>query len=182
MQKLIIKPKKFDPLTGDFAQAGKALANLNGMEELDLTGNAFTGKLPKQFADTNNLKSLIKLYLKGNKINDVLPDSWSAKNVLFNLEILDLSDNKLSGKLPSTWGQDGFQKLNKLRLAGNQITGSLPEEWGTEGWWPAFNILDVSRNQISGMTTMRCLSKYLNNYPHQVHCQSPGLATARCRP
>lgn len=150
VKKLIIKPKKFDPLKGDFNNVAKSLAQLNGMEELDLTDNDFGGKLPKQFADVNNLKSIQIIKLKGNKIEDTLPSSWSAKNVLFNLEELDLSDNKFTGKLPTNWGEEGFQKLNKLRLAGNQLTGALPEEWGTEGWWPAFNVLDVSRNQISG--------------------------------
>ncbi len=181
VKKLIINPDGFEPLQGNFNNVGRAVAYLQGMEELDLSGNAFSGKMPAQWADPENLQSIKIIRLKGNQIEDTLKKEWSTKGVFFYLNVLDLSDNKFSGPLPTSWGQDGFPQLNKLILAGNQLTGSLPLDWGTEGWWPAFNVLDVSRNQISGRETccimgvMCCVSVpfQCSNSPHHILSTPP---------
>ncbi|KAJ8769370.1 hypothetical protein K2173_002574 [Erythroxylum novogranatense] len=133
---------------------------LNGslpIEELDLSGNGFTGSIQAVNSVTlnvlnlssNSLSCTLPSVIKGcssvdfsrNMVSGNMSDMqhWEA-----NLKILDLSSNKLLGSLPDL---SKFGKMAMLNLHNNSLEGSLSPSFGA-GF--AFYEVDLSFNKLSG--------------------------------
>ncbi|XP_050205482.1 probable inactive receptor kinase At5g10020 [Mercurialis annua] len=128
------------------------------VEELDLSGNGFTGSIHEVSSATLNtlmlssnglsgslptfLERCIVVDLSGNMISGDLSvmQNWHA-----GLEVLDLSSNKLSGSLPNLISQ--FSRLSKLSLRNNSLDGNLPPQLGASS---ELSAIDLSLNQLSG--------------------------------
>ena len=117
------------------------LGDLDGLDELFLTGNELGGEIPPELARLDNLRSLwlednrltgaippelgeldLKgLFLSHNRLTGSIPPELSH---ITNLGYLELDDNQLTGPIPQELGSlDG---LVSLRLAGNDLTGCIP--------------------------------------------------------
>eukprot|EP00002_Diphylleia_rotans_P021384 TRINITY_DN4162_c0_g1_i1.p1 TRINITY_DN4162_c0_g1~~TRINITY_DN4162_c0_g1_i1.p1 ORF type:complete len:1335 (+),score=143.87 TRINITY_DN4162_c0_g1_i1:63-4067(+) len=150
------------------------LAELEYLEELDLSQNKLQGTVPELKAP-----SLLYLYLNHNQLSGSVP-SWSLKSLIYLylnnnnltvisdsldlpfLTLLDLSRNQIEGTLPSLNALYSLVRLDvsfnrlaaitSLRLPrlqtflafNNQITGSLPELE-----LPKLSYLDFSNNHLS---------------------------------
>ena len=92
-----------------------------GLEELDLTGNQLTGRMPH----FGNSRSLEFLNLGANRLSGEINPGWSMPS---DLEVLYLYNNKLSGEIPSQLGD--LENLAALGLDGNRLSGEIPPELG----------------------------------------------------
>ncbi|KAL4644171.1 hypothetical protein ACB092_02G145000 [Castanea dentata] len=128
------------------------------LEELDLSGNRFTGSLLGI-----NSTSLISLNLSTNNLSGSLPtfvgqcvildfsrnmisgDISIMQNWSSELQVLDLSSNKLSGTLPSVLGI--YSTLSSVDLSLNELSGSIPSSFFTS---LTLTSLNLSGNNFSG--------------------------------
>ncbi|XP_020233762.1 receptor kinase-like protein Xa21 isoform X1 [Cajanus cajan] len=127
-------------LSGDIPN--RTFGNQEGLINLDLSNNSFTGSIPLEFG---NLKHLSILYLFENKLSGEIPPQLSAcsaltelvleKNFfsgsissflgsLISLEILDLSNNNFSSTIPGEL--QNLTYLNTLNLSFNHLYGEVP--------------------------------------------------------
>ncbi|KAM4117422.1 hypothetical protein ACB094_02G123400 [Castanea mollissima] len=128
------------------------------LEELDLSGNRFTGSLLGI-----NSTSLISLNLSTNNLSGSLPpfvgqcvildfsrnmisgDISIMQNWSSELRVLDFSSNKLSGTLPSVLGI--YSTLSSVDLSLNELSGSIPSSFFTS---LTLTSLNLSGNNFSG--------------------------------
>ncbi|KAI4374150.1 hypothetical protein MLD38_012178 [Melastoma candidum] len=128
------------------------------LQELDLSGNGFTGSI-----STVNSTTLKILNLSSNQISGSLPTSLKgcvsldlSKNMITDdvstvetweasLEYLDLSSNLLSGSIPSLTSQ--YQSLTTLKISNNSLGGNLPS---LSGSYLKLSVLDLSSNELQG--------------------------------
>ncbi|KAJ7956893.1 putative Receptor protein kinase [Quillaja saponaria] len=128
------------------------------VEELDLSGNGFTGSILEI-----NSTTLTVLNLSSNGLSGSLPPSLRkciimdlSRNMFSGdisimqswettLEILNLSSNKLSGSIPNLTTQ--FERLITLNLKNNSLIGPLPSMLGT---YPNLSTVDISLNELNG--------------------------------
>uniref|UniRef100_A0A6N2LIS1 Protein kinase domain-containing protein n=1 Tax=Salix viminalis TaxID=40686 RepID=A0A6N2LIS1_SALVM len=124
------------------------------LEELDLSGNGFTGSIHGTRSTTLNILNLSSngtlptflqrcsvVDLSGNMITGGLSvmQQWGA-----SVEVLDLSSNQLSGSLANlTW----FVRLSKLNLRNNSLDGNLPTQLGDLS---TLSSVDLSLNKLYG--------------------------------
>ncbi|KAH7683541.1 Non-specific serine/threonine protein kinase protein [Dioscorea alata] len=128
------------------------------LEELDLSGNGFTG-----FIANINSTSLKILNLSSNSISGSLPAKFGSctlvdlsNNMLSGdlnvmksweneLEVIDLSSNVLSGSFPNDMPQ--FESLTAIKMRNNSLVGSLPSILGS---YPKLSVVDFSLNKLTG--------------------------------
>ncbi|KAM7529227.1 hypothetical protein LguiB_032637 [Lonicera macranthoides] len=128
------------------------------LEELDLSGNGFSGSL--QVINSTTLRTL---NLSSNELSGQLPTSLGncvivdlSRNRLSddisvmqswepNLEVLDLSSNQLTGNFPNLTSQ--FTQLTVLNIRNNSLEGNLPSILGT---YPKLSSVDLSSNGLVG--------------------------------
>ncbi|KAH0679714.1 hypothetical protein KY284_020799 [Solanum tuberosum] len=128
------------------------------LEELDLSGNGFSGSIP-----IVNSTKLRVLNISSNHLLGSLPSSIGncavvdlSRNMLVNgisaiesweanLEIIDLSSNRLTGNIPTITSH--FQLLTSLNFGNNSLEGTLPSALDT---LPRLVKLDLSTNKLSG--------------------------------
>ncbi|KAI4365462.1 hypothetical protein MLD38_021447 [Melastoma candidum] len=129
------------------------------LQELDLSGNGFTGSISTVNSMTlkilnlssnqisgslpTSLKSCISLDLSKNMITDDVStlETWEA-----SLDYLDLSSNMLSGSIPSLTSQ--YQSLTTLKISNNSLGGNLPS---LSRSYLKLSVLDLSSNELQGM-------------------------------
>ncbi|XP_075653822.1 putative inactive receptor kinase At5g10020 isoform X2 [Castanea sativa] len=154
------------------------------LEELDLSGNRFTGSLLGI-----NSTSLISLNLSTNNLSGSLPtfvgqcvildfsrnmisgDISIMQNWSSELRVLDLSSNKLSGTLPSVLGI--YSTLSSVDLSLNELSGSIPSSFFTS---LTLTSLNLSGNNFSGVLpsdignipSLRLLNLARNNFSGQL--------------
>ena len=130
---------------------------------LDLSHNAFSGKLPVEVGNLKNINSLDVsenklsdeiptaigyclsleyLYLQGNSFKGIIPSSMAS---LKGLQYLDVSQNNLSGLIPT--GLEKLSFLKYLNISFNDIEGKLP----TEGVFKNINVTSmIGNNKLCG--------------------------------
>uniref|UniRef100_UPI0005C9C710 probable leucine-rich repeat receptor-like protein kinase At1g35710 n=1 Tax=Fragaria vesca subsp. vesca TaxID=101020 RepID=UPI0005C9C710 len=131
-------------IAGEVPDCWRHWANL---QLLDLSFNAFSGKIPPSIGYIHGIKTL---KLRRNKLVGELPSS--LKNCT-SLNVIDLGNNQLSSSVPD-WIGASLPDLVILMLQFNQLSGSLPSQLCH---LPHLQILDVSVNEISG-TIPKCLN------------------------
>ncbi|KAM0029532.1 putative protein kinase RLK-Pelle-LRR-XI-1 family [Helianthus debilis subsp. tardiflorus] len=115
-----------------------SFANLTQLEQLDLSGNSFSGDLPDSFT---NLICLKTLYLSRNSFSGNLP-VWLTN--LTHLQCLYLSYNNFSGELPVSLAN--LTHLEFLYLSNNKLIGPIPPSYGSI---VNLTVLDLSTNQLN---------------------------------
>ncbi|OIT01973.1 PREDICTED: probable inactive receptor kinase At5g10020 [Nicotiana attenuata] len=128
------------------------------LEELDLSGNGFSGSIPKVNSTTLSVLNISSNHLLGslpssvgncavvdlsrNMLDDNISviESWGG-----NLEAIDLSSNRLTGIISNITSQ--FQRLTSLNFGNNSLEGNLPPSLGT---YPRLVTLDLSANKLGG--------------------------------
>jgi Leucine-rich repeat (LRR) protein len=106
------------------------------IQDLDLSGNFFSGNIPTELGNASKLASL---NLSNNQLRGCIPTELG----LLRLETLVLSRNQLHGTIPQVVFQE---KLCRLDLSCNQLCGRIPTE---------INVLrglyvDLSHNLLTG--------------------------------
>ncbi|XP_027939689.1 receptor kinase-like protein Xa21 [Vigna unguiculata] len=105
-------------LSGDIPD--QIFGNLEGLINLDLSNNSFTGSIPLEFG---NLKHLSVLYLHENKLSGEIPPELGACSALTELM---LQGNFFPGSIPSFLGSLG--SLEILDLSNNNFSSTIPVE------------------------------------------------------
>ena len=109
-----------DASLGEFDHGGvlpTALAELEYLAGLDLSGNRFTGSIP---AEWGQLSRLLVLDLSDNDLTGEIPPELRG---LGRLRVLDLSNNRLSDPVPPELAK--IETLRELKLRGNPLTGCI---------------------------------------------------------
>ncbi|PKI37106.1 hypothetical protein CRG98_042505 [Punica granatum] len=119
---------------GDNVEFHPRWGNLVDLHQLELYGNALTGKFPVGFG---NLTELPYFHASMNQLEGDL----SELRFMTKLDALVLFRNNFSGEVPREYGE--FQKLINMSLCYNRLTGPLPHARGS---WAEFNYIDVSGN------------------------------------
>lgn len=86
---------------------------------VDLSGNEFSGEIPKVIG---NLFTLKVLNLSNNRLSGQIPSTFGK---LISLESLDLSCNQIEREIPSQLANLTF--LEVLNLSQNQLVGRIPD-------------------------------------------------------
>ncbi|KAI3706299.1 hypothetical protein L6452_23937 [Arctium lappa] len=94
------------------------VGKLQYLETLDLTTNAFNGKIPEEIG---NLTKLREFYLAENRFIGGIPCSIANMK---DLEVVDLSENLFSMQIPTAIGR--LPNMTTLRLHNNQFMGPIP--------------------------------------------------------
>lgn len=136
-----------------------------GFEEVDLSGNAFSGPIPP--GSSRMFESLLVMDLSRNDLSgDIPPEmglfsrlkylnlSWNNLHsrippeigYLQNLTVLDLRESDLYGMIPGDLCESS-SSLAILQLDGNSLTGPIPQEIGN---CSSLYLLSLSHNNLSG--------------------------------
>ncbi|KAK3404331.1 hypothetical protein EUGRSUZ_K00640 [Eucalyptus grandis] len=117
---------------------------------LDLSINAFAGKLPMQFFQSwNAMKSETGnfTYMQRNLQPSMIYKGlkWDYPKISEVFTIIDLSSNFFKGEIPSVIGD--LKGLQGLNLSNNSLSGHIPSSLGN---LTALESLDLSLNKLSG--------------------------------
>ncbi|KAG6660881.1 probable inactive receptor kinase At5g10020 [Carya illinoinensis] len=158
------------------------------LEELDLSGNGFTGPvlginsttLHSLNLSSNGLSGSLPDFVRSCRIMDLSENSISGNiSIMQNwetmLQVLDLSSNELSGSIPNLTSQ--FDSITTLTLRNNSLVGTLPSMLGTYG---SLSSVDLSLNRLSGpipgsfftSVTLTSLNLSGNNFSGKIPLQS----------
>eukprot|EP00887_Chlorella_sp_A99_P005875 scaffold1.g5875.t1 len=122
------------------------LGQLQELQELTLTGNAFEGALPTAWgAAPGAFKSLQRLNLNRNRLNGSIPQGWVTSWAFPSL----VGGNLLSGSVPAAWSaaDSPLPRTVVLNLSSNRFNGTLPERmYGLL----AMKIATLANNSFSG--------------------------------
>ncbi|KAJ6676837.1 RECEPTOR KINASE-LIKE PROTEIN XA21 [Salix viminalis] len=118
----------------------RELSNCRNLAILNLWGNSFTGQIPSEIGLISSLEGL---FLGNNTFSPTIPESLLN---LDNLAFLDLSRNNFGGEIQQIFG--GFTRLKILLLHGNSYTGGI----NSSGILKLPNLvgLDLSNNSFTG--------------------------------
>ncbi|VFQ74954.1 unnamed protein product [Cuscuta campestris] len=118
----------------------KEISNCKELRVINLSGNKFSGLIPSEIG---SLQSLEALYLGSNSFSSQIPETLTR---LPNLLSLDLSENGFQGKIQRVFGE--FTQVRYLLLHKNRYTGGIVESGITN----LVNLsgLDLSYNDFSG--------------------------------
>ncbi|CBI33431.3 unnamed protein product, partial [Vitis vinifera] len=156
---LIISNCNLNKLTGGIPKF------LHNLKELDVSGNDFSGEVPKQFfggchnlkvlklsnngfrgqifSEYFNLTGLEYLHLDNNEFSGTLSDVITRSP----LSLLDICNNYMSGEMPN-WIRDILNFMSGLDLSCNNLTGEIPRELGNLS---SLHALNLSHNELHGI-------------------------------
>ncbi|XP_028778886.1 probable LRR receptor-like serine/threonine-protein kinase IRK [Neltuma alba] len=134
---------------------------VQSLQTLDLSDNAFSGKIT---SDISVLSSLKLLNLSKNTLSGPIPASIGE---LKSLNSLDLSENRLNGSIPMEIGE--AVSLKELRLRKNYLVGDIPISIGN---CTSLSTLILSQNSLTGsipaaiakLTNLQVVDLSLNNF------------------
>ncbi|KAJ6419531.1 hypothetical protein OIU84_029602 [Salix udensis] len=119
------------------------------LEELDLSGNGFTGSIHGTRSTTLNILNLSSNGLTGNRFSGPIP----VQGNFANLRSLNLSSNELSGQLPIQLSK--LTHLQYLDLSSNKFQGKITDKL------PSSLIgLNMSNNNLSGNVPLNLRNKF----------------------
>ncbi|OIW17335.1 hypothetical protein TanjilG_22447 [Lupinus angustifolius] len=124
-------------LSGDISN--ETFGNQEGLINLDLSKNSFTGLIPSGFGNMNHLSML---YLQYNNFSGEIPMELGACTTL---TMLGLANNSLQGTIPSFLTT--LRSLQLLDLSNNQFSGTIPSRLEN---LTLLNTLDLSFNHLYG--------------------------------
>ncbi|KAL5984154.1 hypothetical protein ACLOJK_018256 [Asimina triloba] len=128
------------------------------LEELDLSGNQFSGSV-----NIVNSTSLKLLNLSSNSLSGALPSNLGSCIIVdlsrnsFEggisaiqswgdmLEVIDVSSNELAGSFPNITSP--FESLTSINFRNNSLYGALPDVIGSS---PKLTTMDLSLNKLDG--------------------------------
>ncbi|KAG8637554.1 hypothetical protein MANES_15G134600v8 [Manihot esculenta] len=105
-------------MTGPIPRGLEYTKTLQFLFSIDLSGNNFTGKIPKELMSLTNLQNLNQ---SENNLEGHIPFNIGNMKLL---ESLDLSRNQLSGSIPPSISNLNF--LSHLNLSFNNLSGHIP--------------------------------------------------------
>ena len=111
----------------------------SSLEEIDLSGNAFTGEIPQEMYIEST--ALRKVDLSSNRLEGTLPGGIGG---LFDLEILKLGNNRFEGELS---GAIFTSSLTFFDVELNRIEGEIPSGLFEARGLTQFN---VGKNRMEG--------------------------------
>ncbi|KAG8090012.1 hypothetical protein GUJ93_ZPchr0011g27136 [Zizania palustris] len=123
-----------------------SLTNASNVSLIQLDGNFFSGRVPREIG---RLKKLKYLLLYTNLFEAEAPKDWEFMTELTNcsqLQELALSDNKFGGVLPDSISNLSTS-LNRLLLGYNKISGGIPKDISN---LINLRVLDFSHNSFTG--------------------------------
>jgi hypothetical protein len=120
------------------------LANLTGLEEINVQDNLLGGAIPAGLFGITTLKIVI---LAHNNLGGVIPDFTVP---LPGLTRLALDSNGLGGDLPASMNGTNLPAIVELSLDENGFTGDIPAGFLTMS---TLTSLRVDENQLSGTVT-----------------------------
>ncbi|KAL8494475.1 hypothetical protein ACS0TY_025325 [Phlomoides rotata] len=138
-------------LTGQVPES--LFTNLNNLEYLNLSTNAFRGPLSKNISKLSKLKDL---HLAENHLSGHIPDSIS---LIPNLQVLDLFSNSFQGDIPPSLSK--LTNLRSLDLRMNYFNSSIPPELGL---CTNLTYLALAQNSLTGIlpSSLSNLTKLTN--------------------
>ncbi|XP_022134073.1 probable leucine-rich repeat receptor-like serine/threonine-protein kinase At3g14840 [Momordica charantia] len=137
------------------------IVRLPFLEELDLTRNYLSGRIPPEWGSTK----LVKISLLGNRLTGPIPKEIGNISTLTDL-VLEM--NQLSGSIPPELGN--LTSLSRLLLTSNNFSGELPPSLARITSLTDFRISD---NHFSGP-----IPKFIQNWTNlgKVAIQASGLS------
>ncbi|TYH74836.1 hypothetical protein ES332_D05G431000v1 [Gossypium tomentosum] len=131
----------------------KDIGRIRRLETLKLTNNSFSGEIPSNLSACSKLTFV---YARGNQLSGEIP---SVLGFLSNLKVLNFGNNSLTGRIPAMVGN--LSSLAVLALSTNALTGSIPEALGQLTHLSYFL---VGKNAISGIVPISVFN--LSNIRH----------------
>ncbi|KAL4198085.1 hypothetical protein AMTRI_Chr03g138420 [Amborella trichopoda] len=110
-----------------------------GLLEVDLSGNSFSGLLPQELGSSS---MLITMNFSANRLFGNLPNSMGNLQALENL---DLSLNSFQGTIPRTFGE--MRSLKYMDISSNKLSGEIPRSLGSLNY---LLFLNLSFNGFEG--------------------------------
>jgi Leucine-rich repeat (LRR) protein len=135
------------------------LADMNFLEEVDLSGNWISSSIPQYLFTLNKLKILD---LSNNTLTGSLPMlDMEHSTRISTLEFLSFRNNSLSGSIPEGLFAD-LSKLYHLDLSFNQFTGDCPDVIGDELTSLAYFFIGNNNLHLAGGTIPGSLQSLSN--------------------
>ncbi|TYI85178.1 hypothetical protein E1A91_D05G421800v1, partial [Gossypium mustelinum] len=131
----------------------KDIGRIRRLETLNLTNNSFSGEIPSNLSACSTLTFV---YARGNQLSGEIP---SVLGFLSNLKVLNFGNNSLTGRIPAMVGN--LSSLEVLALGTNALTGSIPEALGQ---LTDLSYFSVGENAISGIVPISVFN--LSNIRH----------------
>ncbi len=126
-------------LTSETGEIPTVLSQLTSLNELNLSGNLYTGMIPVALSKLTNLT---RLFLGSMTLEGEIP--WQLSQ-LTRLQQLGLNRNMLEGKIPPELGQ--LTDLTDLFLSFNRLHGEIPSVLGN---LTNLQRLSLQENQFTG--------------------------------
>ncbi|KAM3295407.1 hypothetical protein ACQJBY_037975 [Aegilops geniculata] len=121
----------------------KSLANLTGLQHLNLSHNALSGGLPLELVSSS---SIVVLDISFNQFSGTLHELPTSAPAQL-LKVLNISSNLFTGQFPSTiW--KAMENLVALNASNNSFSGQIPTQFCNTS--PSFSVLDLCLNKFSG--------------------------------
>ncbi|VAI55522.1 unnamed protein product [Triticum turgidum subsp. durum] len=121
----------------------KSIANLTGLQHLNLSHNALSGGLPLELVSSS---SIVVLDISFNQFSGTLHELPTSAPAQL-LKVLNISSNLFTGQFPSTiW--KAMENLVELNASNNSFSGQIPTQFCNTS--PSFSVLDLCLNKFSG--------------------------------
>lgn len=123
-----------------------SFASMDALEEIDLRGNDFKGRLHPSVFELKNLRTL---HVQHNSLVGDLPTTAPKKKRRFPkaLKAFVLSGNSFTGPLPGWLFELAGDTLLDVDLSSNEFTGTVPDSIGR---MPEVKAIDLSHNRLTG--------------------------------
>nr|GMD34051.1 receptor-like protein 12 isoform X1 [Ipomoea batatas] len=131
----------------------ECLAKVNYLHSLNLANNNLFGEIPLSIG---RLNSMFSLHLRSNRFDGEFP--MSLKNCT-SLMVLDIGNNYFTGGIPA-WIGESLKELKILCLDSNELKGSIPINICQ---LQSIQIIDLSSNHLSG-SIPTCFNSLMTKY------------------
>nr|GLL35392.1 receptor-like protein 12 isoform X1 [Ipomoea trifida] len=144
----------------------ECLGKLNYLRSLNLANNNLFGEIPLSIG---HLDQMVSLHLRSNRFVGEFP--MSLQNCT-SLKVLDLGNNYLTGGIPA-WIGESLKELKILCLDSNELKGSIPS---TICQLQSIQIIDLSLNHLSG-SIPTCFNSLMSKYDESMPNYGIGVSS-----